>query len=456
MNKITSLIIFFILLSCKTARLTNQQTIIVKKNSTLQIPYYPLRNEQDLDVLLKEIDTSRIVLLGEASHGTSEYYTWRAAITKRLIKEKGFNFIAVEGDWTDSYKVNNFIKGEKKDSTAVIALLKEYNRWPTWLWANYEVANLVKWLNDYNQNKSIHDKVGFYGLDLFNIAEAAKEILPYLKPLDTATVNAVKNFQECFKQYANDEQQYSKVLSRGALNCRESAMRLWQTIHELVFKRANKTEADFAMEQNALVAFDGELYLRTSGNTVDAWNFRDNHMLETINRLLKLYGPDSKAIIWAHNNHIGDAQYATMHWKGKTNLGSLLRYKYGEKNIFIVGFGSYTGNVIAAEHWGTSYQEMPMPVADDSSWEQKMHQLNTDNKLLICREIRNNSPFIRWISNIGVGVLYHPMYRFGIYSLSVVPKRYDAYLFFDHTNALHPIETRVKEKMPFMKNPLEY
>src|ERR1022692_445001 len=333
-----SFFISFFLLSCIATRRGNEQ-IISKKDPALQIPYYPFNNEKDLDILLKEIDTSRIVLLGEASHGTSEYYYWRAAISKRLIKEKGFSFIAVEGDWTDSYKVNNFIKAGKKDSNAVITLLKQYNRWPTWIWANYEMASLVGWLNDYNQNRSAKDKIGFYGLDLFNIAEAANEIMLYLNPADSAALQAVKSFLQCFGPYANDEQQYSKALSRGIADCKESANNLWQLVHSVAFRIPHQTEAGFAMEQDALVAFDGELYLRTRGNAVDGWNFRDNYMLETINRILKLCGSNSKAIIWAHNNHVGDAQYASMIWAGKTNLGNLLRYQYGEKNVFIVGLG---------------------------------------------------------------------------------------------------------------------
>ena len=450
-------LLFFILLfllSCNIPRHANEK-IISKKDTTFQIPYHPLNNEGDLDILLKAIDTSRIVLLGEASHGTSEYYNWRAAISKRLIIEKGFSFIAVEGDWTDSYKVNNFIKGEKKDSNAVTTLLKEYNRWPTWLWANYEVASLVSWLNKYNQDRSAKGKIGFYGLDLFNIAEAANEIMLYLKPTDSAALGAAKSFQQCFKPYANDEQQYSKVLSNGIPNCEESASHLWQIVHSLSFTQSHP-EADFAMEQDALVAFDGELYLRMRGNAADAWNFRDNHMLETINRILKLYGPTSKAIIWAHNNHVGDAQYATLIWEGKTNLGNMLRHQYGINNVFIVGFGSYSGSIIAAEKWGTPYKKMLVAFADDSTWEQKLHQINTENKIIICKELKDKPNMLRWMSHMGIGVTYHPLDRTGIYSLSVIPDRYDAFLFFDHTNALHPIETPVKGKEPLGKNALDY
>ncbi len=455
MSRYILLFILFFLLSCSAHHYSNEQ-INFKKDPVVQIPYHPLNNEKDLGILLKAIDTSRIVLLGEASHGTSEYYTWRTAISKLLIKEKGFSFIAVEGDWTDCYKVNNFIKAEKKDANAVIALLKEYNRWPTWLWANYEVASLVSWLNEYNQNRSAKDKIGFYGLDLFNIAEAANEIIPFLTPADTTAMHAVKKFQVCFKLYANDEQQYSKVLTRGINTCKEAAYDVWQTVHAAAFKKSNTSETGFAMDQDANVVFDGELYFRTRGNAVDAWNFRENHMLETIKRILKLYGPNSKVIVWAHNNHIGDAQFATMHWAGKINLGNLLRYKYGEKDVFIIGLGSYTGSVIAAEKWGASYQQMPVAIADDSTWEEKLHHHNTDNKIIISKELKDKPALLRWISTIGVGVIYHPLNRTGIYSLSVIPDRYDAFLFFEHTNALHPIATHVNEKGPLGKTPLDY
>ena len=419
-----------------------------KKEATLKILYHPLENKEDLKLVLNAIDTSRIVLLGEGSHGTSEYYTWRAAISKRLIKEKGFRIIAVEGDWSDCYKVNNFIKGEKKDSNAVITLLKEFNRWPTWLWANYEVASLVTWLNEFNQNIPANDKVGFYGLDLFNIAEAADEILPFLEQADTATINTVKRFQQCFKNYANDELKYS-ASPREISACKVAANNLWQRVHALSSYKTLITEREFALDQAAMVVFDGEAYLGLRGNSVDAWNYRDNHMLETINRIIKLNGPDAKIIIWAHNNHVGDSRYATMHWEGKVSLGNLLRQKYGDKNVFIVGAGSYSGNIIAAEKWGNAYREMAIARADDSTWEQKMHQVNTKNKIIISNEVSDQPSMLRWISHMGIGVTYHPLDRTGIYTLSVIPNKYDAFLFFDHTHALHPIATPGKEKGTF-------
>ena len=433
MRFIIGIILLVFFAGCVPKKIIDQHFV---ENKTL-IPYHPLNNENDLDILLKEIDTAKIVLLGEASHGTSEYYLWRAAISKKLISEKGFNVIAVEGDWTDCYKVNNFIKS-KSDTTAVVSVLKQFNRWPTWLWANEETASFVTWLKAYNTSRE--NKVSFYGLDLFNIEEAADEILPLLNPKDTTPIKTVKRFQNCFGPFANDEHQYTRSL-RGTQGCKEAAASLWQIIHQIVFRKKEPSENDFVMEQNALVAFDGELYLR-SGNAVDAWNLRDNHMLETVTRLLK-FNPNSKIIIWAHNNHVGDAQYTTMHWSGKTNLGNLLRYKYGQKNVYIIGTGTYSGTVVASEKWGTTWQQMEIAKADDSSWEQKLHEPGK-NKLIISGELMDKPLLLRWISNVGIGVIYHPLERTGIYSISVMPKRYDSYLFFDHTNALHPIETPAK------------
>lgn len=443
---ITSAFLFLLLYSCKTVQHVHQQIFPAKTNDLI-IPYHSLNNQNDLDTLINAIGDAPIVLLGEGSHGTSEYYLWRAEISRRLINEKRFNLIAVEGDWTDSYEVNKFIKQEKKDSNAVINLLKQYNRWPTWLWCNYETASLVEWLNDYNQKRSAKNKIGFYGLDLFNIYEAASNIIPYLKATDTAALNAVKRFLACFKPFADDEQQYRQTLSRHNYDCSISAKNLWRSVTKLIPSLIPGNENEFAIQQNALTVLDGEMYLH-DGNAVDAWNFRDNHMAQTIVRLLKLYGANSKVIIWAHNNHVGASQFATMHWTGKVNLGQILRYEYGEKNVFIVGMGFYKGSVIAADKWGTAYHQMNVPPADDSSWEQRLHQINTANKLIISKELQNDPKLLRWFSTTGIGVIYHGN-KEGIYSLSVIPKRYDAYLFFDNTNALHPIETpSVKGKTP--------
>lgn len=435
--------------ACKNYQAGNMQTS--DKAIRLKIPNYPLRNEQDLDILLKEIGEARVVLLGEASHGTAEYYTWRAAISKRLIQEKGFDFIAVEGEWADSYRVNNFIKGEKKDSAAVISLLQHYNRWPTWMWGNYEVVSLVDWLNNYNQNKPDTAKVGFFGLDVYCLWESMTELMPYLKraEADASVLKVAKKVHQCFQPYSTDPQQYAMAVANASANCRTEVKRLWRSIR----KRADgkpKNEAHFVMEQNALVALNGERYYRTMVNSFsESWNIRDRHMTKTLKRLLDFHSSDAKAIIWAHNSHVGDARYTDMTTDGMVNLGQLVRKEYGRDNVFIVGFGSYSGSVIAAGGWGAPLREIEVPAAMQGSWEQILHKLSPANKIILSKDIADSKYLKLPLDHRAIGVVYNPqLEHLGNFVPSVIPKRYDAFLFIDQTRALHPLTNPVKEDEP--------
>ena len=433
--------------SCNIIKNKNSNTGEIEKNTSnlrSSIPVHPLQNEQDLDILIKQIGDARIVLLGEASHGTSEYYTWRAAITKRLIQEKGFDFIAVEGDWSEAYRVNRFIKEEKKDSLAILDLLRQFHRWPTWLWSNYEMVPLFGWLNAFNQDKPADDKIGFYGLDLFSIGESLKELMTYAG--DTSILNSAKKFQKCFQPYANDPVEYGKIILKGGRGCSEEANRLLQSIPHFSQRKQGRNGSRFVMEQNALVALDGEKYFRTRiSNKAESWNIRDRHMTETIKRLLRFHGPHSKAIIWEHNTHVGDAHYTDMPQRGKTNTGELLRKEFGASNVYIVGFGSFRGTVIAADRWGTSYQKMEVPGALTGSWEDILHQEGAYNKIIFSREISNNRNLNGWINQRAIGAVYQSKpNEFASYTPSIIPQRYDAFLYIDQSNALHPVDASFK------------
>jgi erythromycin esterase len=434
---------------------TNQPESLVQerlpKNTVrLEIPHYKLQREQDLDVLLQEIGNAKVVLLGEASHGTAEYYTWRTAISKRLIQEKGFDFIAVEGEWADSYRVNNFIKGPKQDSAAVISLLRHYNRWPTWMWGNYEVAELVAWLNAYNQNQDATGKAGFYGLDVYCLWESMAELMPYLQGKDASVVKAARRVHQCFQPYSGDGQQYAQAVANAAPLCRAETRRLWQSVQQLTKEMPGNTEAELVMEQNALVALNAERYYRTMVESSSAsWNIRDRHMAQTLDRLLQFHGPDAKAIIWAHNTHVGDARFTDMAQQGEVNLGQLVRKEYGEENVFIVGFGSYSGSVIAAGAWGAPIQNIEVPAAAQGSWEQILHQLSPANKIIFSKNIRQNKYLRRPVGHRAIGVVYNPQLEaFGNYVPSVIPKRYDAFIFIDQTQALHPLRIPANDKEP--------
>ena len=391
-----------------------------------------------------------MVLLGEASHGTAEYYTWRAAISKRLIQEKGFDFVAVEGEWADSYRVNNFIKGEKQDSTAVISLLRHFNRWPTWMWGNYEVAELVAWLNAYNQSQPAADKVGFYGLDVYCLWESMEELMPYLEGKDASVVKAARRVHACFQPFSGDGLEYAKAVASAAPLCRAEARRLWQSVQKLTKKLPGNSEAELVMEQYALVALNAERYYRTMVQSSSAsWNIRDRHMAQTLDRLLQFHGPEAKVIIWAHNTHVGDARFTDMKLQGEVNLGQLARKEYGEENVFIVGFGSYTGSVIAAGGWGSPIQEMEVPVAAPGSWEHILHQLSPANKIIFSKDIRKNKYLRQSVGHRAIGVVYNPkLEEFGNYVPSVIPNRYDAFIFINQTQALHPLPIQPSDQEP--------
>lgn len=413
----------------------------------LKIPNHPLRTEKDLDVLLERIGDARIVLLGEASHGTAEYYQWRAALSQRLIREKGFDFIAVEGEWADSYRVNNFIKGPAADSAAAVAVLRQYDRWPTWMWGNYEVASLISWLNAHNQGQSA--KVGFYGLDVYCLWESMTELMPYLKGPHAALRDEAQQVHRCFQPYSADAQQYALAVADAAASCRAETARLWRSVQKLGGDTP-ATEAQFVLEQNALVALNGERYYRamvTDGAA--SWNIRDRHMVQTLQRLLDFHGPDAKAIVWAHNTHVGDARYTDMAAGGMVNVGELVRKAYGQENVYIVGFGSYQGSVIAAGAWGAPIEKMEVPPAQQGSWEHLLHGLGPANKIILSEAIRDLAFFKRPVGHRAIGVVYHPQQEHrGNYVPSVLPRRYDAFIYIDRTSALHPLQTNAKKEPP--------
>src|SRR5213075_243360 len=248
-NKIYYLLFLCMLLFACSGLRKNSRSIPTQKSKTEEIPYYPLRNSKDLDVLIKEMGNAKLVLLGESTHGTHEFYEWRAAITRRLIEEKGFNFIAVEGDWTDSYKVNQFVKGPGEDSTAAIELLKQYDRWPSSMWGNYEMASLVQWLNTYNQHKQQSDKVGFYGLDVYSFWEWTRQHLPVN---DTAILKAVKQMRDSFSLYGDDALKYADAVRHSKTDQRKITTRLWDAVQHITGNQQPTDEAQFLLQQQAL------------------------------------------------------------------------------------------------------------------------------------------------------------------------------------------------------------
>jgi erythromycin esterase len=432
--------LLIVLLSCKKNTPGNTETATV--------PAHALRSAQDLDSLLLQIGKARIVLLGEASHGTAEYYQWRSAISKRLIEEKGFDMIAVEGEWADTYRVNQFIKGERKDSTLAVSLLRQYDRWPTWMWGNYEIASLVTWLNHHNQTKPAEEKIGFFGLDVYCLWESMEELMPYIQGNDSL-VQIAQQVQQCFQPFSADAMEYAYAVANTSANCSAQTERLWRAVSRITGDSTATDEGAFVMQQNALVALNGENYYRSSVSSYPgSWNIRDRHMTQTIRRLLKWHGPDAKIIVWEHNTHIGDARYTDMAAGGMVNVGQLVREEWGRDQVYAVGFGSYRGSVIAADDWGGPVKTMLVPAAQKGSWEAMLHQQSAENKILFSDELRQQEALMKPLGHRAIGVQYDPARESGNYVPSVIPERYDAFIFIDKTTALHPLGTRPKNEPP--------
>lgn len=416
---------------------------------------YPLARPADLDPLMERIGNARCVMLGEASHGTHEYYTWRTAITKRLLAEKGFSFIAVEGDWPDCYRLNRWIKGYDEQEKTSRQLLHEFKRWPTWMWANWEVDALLNWLKKHNTGLPANQRTGFYGLDVYSLWESMEVLLKYLYENDPKAADLAVQALRCFEPFEENPQQYASATYRHGTSCEAEVVKLLSEIRKKAPVYDHDPEAALNTEQNAFVAVNAEAYYRKMMSFDDhTWNLRDAHMMETLHKLLKFHGPDSKAVIWEHNTHIGDARYTPMARQGLFNIGQLARKQLGMDDTVLIGFGSYQGSVIAGSAWGAPIEAMPVPPARADSVEALFHQQYNANRLLVFDQGRKNA-LDETMPHRAIGVVYDPAHeKSHNYVPTVLSRRYDAFIFIDQTNALHPLHIKpdghlVPETYPF-------
>lgn len=397
------------------------------------------------------------MLLGEASHGTSEYYSWRARISERLIREKAFSFIAVEGDWPDCYEVNRYVRGLPGSAQSTREALGTFRRWPTWMWANEEVAGLIEGLRRYNDGLPEGEKAGFYGLDVYSLWESLEAVMEYLQREHPDAVEAARRAYLCFEPYGENVQEYARATAFVPTSCEDEVVGM---LSELVRGAAEHpedgSEAHFAAEQNALVARNAERYYRAMiRGGASSWNVRDRHMDETLRRLLDHHGPEAKAIVWAHNTHVGDARFTDMAEHGLVNVGQLARERWGEEEVVLVGFGSHRGRVIAARQWGAPMERMPVPPAREGSWEATLHRAGEEDRLLVFAGSEAEE-LLEERDHRAIGVVYEPaLERYGNYVPSVLPRRYDAYLYLDETRTLRPLhapwsgEPEEPETFPF-------
>ena len=411
---------------------------------------HPLASAPDLDPLLELVGDAHFVLLGEASHGTSEFYTWRTEISRRLIREKGFSFIAVEGDWPDCYRVNRYVKGYPDSGRSADEVLHAFERWPTWMWANLEVVALCRWLRAHNDAQPRDRRVGFYGLDVYSLWESMHEVVAYLERVDPAAARDARLAYRCFEPYGESAEDYARATALVPTSCENEAVATLRLLRErAVEHREDGPESFFNAEQNALVARNAERYYRTMVRGGPAsWNVRDTHMVETLDRLMEFNGPLAKAIVWEHNTHVGDARFTDMARAGMVNVGQLVRQAHGSEDVVIVGFGTHRGTVIAAAEWGAAMEVMHVPDARSESYEAVLHHTGIPDFLLpfagraahpVVDELREPR------GHRAIGVVYHPeLEHYGNYVPTVLPDRYDAFIYLDETRAVAPLHMPVR------------
>jgi Erythromycin esterase homolog len=398
---------------------------------------------QDAREIIERAGEAKFVLLGEASHGTSDFYTHRAALSKRLIEEKGYRFVAVEGDWPSCYALNRYVKGHADSGSDAKDALKDFTRWPTWMWANREIAEFAEWLRSYNSGKPEEEKVGFFGIDLYSLWESMHELLHYLESKGGAQLEAAKRAFECFEPHGGDEQSYAVAASLYGEGCEDEVVDLLRQLQDK-WRNASTDDREKKLnaELNALAVRGAEKYYRTMiRHDAESWNVRDRHMVDVLEKLMEFHGEDSRAIVWEHNTHIGDARATDMVDEGMVNVGQLLRERHG-KEVYAVGFGTYEGTVIAGRSWGAPAQEMSVPSAMSGSWEELLHRIGPEDKLLL---FPSNDPTVDEAvhGHRAIGVVYHPERERGNYVPTCLSKRYDAFIYLDRSKALSPLSEPV-------------
>ena len=405
--------------------------------------------DTDFDPLLKMIGDCRFVLLGEATHGTHEFYRVRAQITKRLIAEKGFTAVAVEADWPDAYRVNQFVQFEGEDEEAVDALAG-FQRFPAWMWRNADVLDFVGWLRNYNEHR--HSKrVGFYGLDLYSLHASIRAVLDFLDKVDPEAAQRARYRYACFDNFGEDSQAYGYAASFG-LNktCENEVVGQWMEMRRRAAELASRDgrvarDAFFFAEQNARLVKNAEEYYRAMFHErISSWNLRDSHMAETLDALAKHLGTKAKIVVWAHNSHLGDARATEMEQRGELNLGQLVRQRFGDEAT-LIGFTTYTGTVTAASGWEALAERKHVRPALPGSYEALFHETRIQNFLLPLSRREEVSSLLRERRlERAIGVIYLPRSeRVSHYFHAQLSDQFDAILHFDETRAVEPLERTV-------------
>jgi erythromycin esterase-like protein len=396
-------------------------------------------NALPIEKLLGAIGDARLVLIGEASHGTHEFYRIRAELTQALIRERGFTHVAVEADWPDAYRANRWVRGLSKERGPEAAL-EDFTRFPRWMWRNAEVVAFLRWLRAHNAGRPEGERTGFYGLDLYSLHRSIEHVLAYLDKVDPEAAARARERYACFEMFGEDPQAYGWASTLGMSKTCEDEV----TAQLVDMLKLKDSEEQFAAEQNARLIANAETYYRAMyGRRANSWNVRDRHMMETLQALLDHAGPGSRAVVWAHNSHLGDARATEMSARGELNLGQLVRERFGEQ-AWLVGFTTHAGSVTAARDWGDPAERRRVRPSLDGSWERVFHDTGLQRFLLLLRDNGLSGERLER----AIGVIYRPeSERFSHYFGARLSKQFDAVIHIDETSALQPLETWARDEV---------
>jgi erythromycin esterase-like protein len=408
-------------------------------------------DRSDYDALLAMVGDARIVLLGEASHGTHEFYSERARVTKRLITELGFAAVTIEGDWPDAYRVNRYVRGAREDADAEEAL-RGFRRFPTWMWRNAEVLDFVGWLRAHNERLAREDPpVGFYGLDLYSLGASMEAVIEYLDQQEPLAAQRARRRYECLQPYSGDSSAYGQAVLLGVSEpCRRRVLEQLVELrrHAGDYLRRDGLAAEdeyFFAEQNASVVANAEEYYRTMfGGPAASWNLRDRHMADTLDQLmahLDRHGRSSRVVVWEHNSHIGDARATEMARRGELNMGQLMRERHG-RDAVLVGFSTHAGTVTAASDWGAEAERKRVRPSLPDSYEALFHATGIPG-FLLCPVAEGHAAEALREPRLqrAIGVIYRPeTERQSHYFAASIAQQFDAVVHIDLTRAVEPLE----------------
>lgn len=410
-----------------------------------------LEEEEAFAAHFDRFGDANIVLLGEASHGTSEFYRARAAITRRLIEQHNFNIVAVEADWPDASSIDRYVRHRSAASDDRQA----FRRFPSWMWHNKEVATFTEWLRQHNAERPFNQRTSFRGLDIYSLRASLLAVLDYLDRIDPKAAKEARQRYGCLTPWHSEPALYGRAVLRGEKDaCEEAVVEQLQALldRRIEYMSKEDEEAYFNATQNARVVRAAEQYYRLMyrGST-SSWNLRDRHMFDTLQQLIQAKGADAKVVIWAHNSHIGNASATEMGWQGQFNIGELCRTAYNDKAV-LIGFGTHTGSVAAADDWDSPMQIKNIVPSRADSFERIFHETQLPRALIELRNPQHSDArdcLTQTRLERAIGVIYRPESEYwSHYFKASLAEQFDAYVWFDETTPVTPLPSERPQGEP--------